>query len=131
MSQNAPREPALFDPASVESREYEPAAVVALALWCMIGVLLMFAGNPVLDTSGLALTAAEVAVLLMIDRHNFYTAAGLFKVDRWRPAQRALLAVLEVPCFFIVLIIYVIRIGMVKFTQLPSSPSDSSANRRS
>ena len=48
MSQDAPRPsapPALFDPASVKARDYEPAAVVALAIWCMAGIVLMFYGN--------------------------------------------------------------------------------------
>lgn len=125
-----PAPPPLFDPASVRARDYEPAAVVALALWCMIGVLLMFAGNALLDTSGLGLTAAEVALLLIIDRHNFYTAAGLFKVDEWNPVQRALLAIAEFPGFFIVLILYVIRIGMLTFTRMQSSSPDGDAGRR-
>ena len=133
MSQDAPRQsppPALFDPASVVSRDYESAAVVALALWCMIGVLLMFAGNALMDTSGLGLTVAETVVLLIIDRRGFYTGAGLFKVDEWSKTQRALLAIAEVPFFFIALVIYVIRIGMVKFTQIPQSPSGPRADRQ-
>ena len=92
MSQNAPRPAPLFDPASVVARDYERIAVVALALWCMIGVLLMFAGTALLDTSGLGLTVAETALLLVLDRRGFYTAAGLFPVDRWNQAQRALLS---------------------------------------
>ena len=121
MSEKAPRPAPLFDPASVVAREYESAAVVALALWCMIGVLMMFAGTALLDTSGLGLTVAETLILLVIDRRGFYTAAGLFKVDQWNGAQRVLLAIAEVPGFFIVLIIYIIRIGMVKFSQLPDA----------
>lgn len=130
-SQQAPQPapPALFDPTSVIARDFETAAVVALALWCMIGVLLMFAGNALLDTSGLGLTVAEIAVLLMIDRHGLYTGAGLFKVERWNGAQRALLAIAEVPGFFIILIIYIIRIGMRAFSQLPAPPG-SPADRR-
>ena len=124
MSENAPQPApsALFDPASVVAREYESAAVVALALWCMIGVLMMFAGTPLLDTSGLGLTVAEIAVLLWIDRRGLYTGAGLFKVDTWNGAQRALLAIAEIPGFFIILIVYVIRIGMRTFSELPASP---------
>ena len=125
MSQNAPQAPtppALFDPASVVSRDYETAAVVVLALWCMIGILTMFAGNALLDTFGLGLTAAEVALLLIIDRQGFYTVAGLFKVDQWNRAQRVALAVAEVPLFFIALIGYVIRIGMAKFAELQPPP---------
>jgi hypothetical protein len=128
MSQNAPQAPtppALFDPASVVSRDYETAAVVVLALWCMIGILTMFAGNALLDTFGLGLTGAEVALLLIIDRRGFYTVAGLFKVDQWNRAQRVALAVAEVPFFFIALIGYVIRIGMAKFTELQASPPGS------
>jgi hypothetical protein len=124
-----PPPPALFDPASVVARDYEIAAVVALALWCMIGVLLMFAGNALQDTSGLGLTVAEIAVLLMIDRRGFYTGAGLFEVERWNAAQRALLVIAEIPGFFIILIIYIIRIGMRAFNQLPASPG-SPADRR-
>ncbi len=134
MSQNAPREsapPALFDPASVRARDYEPAAVVALAIWCMASVVLMFYGNALLDTSGLGLAVAEVAVLLLIDRHGFYTGVGLFHVERWSKAQRVTLAIAEVPLFLFALVIYVIRVGMLKFSQLPSSPSGSGGDRRS
>ncbi len=133
MSQDAPRPsapPALFDPASVKARDYEPAAVVALAIWCMAGIVLMFYGNALLDTSGLGLTVAEIAILLIIDRRGFYTGAGLFNVDEWNKAQRALLVVAEVLLFFIALVIYVIRIGMVKFTQISESPSGPGADRR-
>jgi hypothetical protein len=125
----APTPPALFDPTSVVARDYENAAVVVLALWCMIGVLTMFAGNALLDTFGLGLTAAEVALLLMIDRRGFYTVAGLFKVDEWNRAQRGGLAVAEVPLFFVALIGYIIRIGMAKFTEIQSSPPDSGSRR--
>ena len=61
----------------------------------------------------------------MIDRRGFYTGAGLFNVDEWNKTQRALLAVAEVLLFFIALVIYVIRIGMVKFypnTGVPIRP---------
>ncbi|HEU0028104.1 MAG TPA: hypothetical protein VFQ25_13405 [Ktedonobacterales bacterium] len=132
MSQDAPQAPtppALFDPASVVSRDYETAAVVVLALWCMIGILTMFAGNALLDTFGLGLTGAEVALLLIIDRRGFYTVAGLFNVDQWNRAQRLALAVAEVPLFFVALIVYVIRIGMAKFTELQASPPDSGSDR--
>ena len=123
MSQNtpSPTTPPLFDPASVVAREYEPAAVIALALWCMIGTVMMFAGTALLDTSGLALTVAETALLLIIDRQGFYTAAGLFKVDQWSKAQRVLLAIAEIPLFFVVLAVYIIRIGMLTFSRLPSA----------
>lgn len=133
MSQDTPQQsapPALFDPASVKARDYEPAAVAALAIWCMIGVVMMFYGNALLDTSGLGLTVAETAVLLVIDRRGFYTGAGLFNVDAWSKTRRTLLAIIEVPFFFIFLVIYVIRIGMVKFMQLQSSAPDSGADRK-
>ncbi|HEX9037458.1 MAG TPA: hypothetical protein VF808_10755 [Ktedonobacterales bacterium] len=130
MSENAPRPARLFDPASVVARDYEPVAVVALALWCMVGVLVMFAGNALMDTAGLGLTVAEIAVLLMIDRRGFYTGAGLFDVDRWTPAQRTLLAIAETVGFFITLILYVIRIGMAQFSRMADTPPDSEANRR-
>ncbi len=133
MSQNAPHEsapPALFDPASVKARDYEPSAVVALALWCIIGVVLMFYGNAITDTFGTGLVVAEAAVLLMIDRRGLYTDAGLFKVDQWNKAQRVLLAIGEVLFFFVTVIIYVIRIGMLTFSQLPSSQSGPGSDRR-
>lgn len=134
MSQDAPRDsapPALFNPASVKARDYEPSAVVALALWCMAGVVLMFYGNAFLDSSGLGLTVAEVAVLLIIDRRGFYTGAGLFDVDHWSKSRRTFLAIGEIFFFPVALVIYVIRIGMLKFSQLPPSQSDSGGDRRS
>jgi hypothetical protein len=128
MSQNAPESssPPLFNPASVAAREYSTAATVALILWCIIGVVIMFAGNAILDTTGLVISAAEAVLLLVIDRRGFYTAAGLIPVDRWSSTQRVLLAIAEVPFFFIVLVIYAIRIGMRAFSRLP----DSSAERQ-
>jgi hypothetical protein len=133
MPQNAPQPPAppaLFDPASVEARDYEPSAVAALALWLMLGTVLMFAGNPLMDTSGLGLTIAEASVLLILDRRGFYTGAGLFKVDEWSKTRRILLAIAEVPLYYFALALYVIRISMAKFTQLQSSAPGSGAGRR-
>ncbi len=133
MSQNAPHDPAphaLFDPASVKARDYESAAVVALALWCIVGMVLMFYGNAITDTFGTSLVVAEAAVLLMIDRRGLYTGAGLFKLDQWSKTQRVLLAIGEVLFFFVPVIIYVIRIGMLTFSQLPSSQSGPGSDRR-
>ena len=123
MSHEAPRPAPLFDPASVVTREYERAAVVALALWLMVGTLLMFSGTALLDTSGLAMTVIEAALLLAIDRRGFYTAAGLFKVDQWSQTRRFLLAIAEVPGYFFILAIYVIRIGMAQYSQLETANS--------
>lgn len=124
-TQDAPRPAPLFDPASVITREYERAAVVALALWLMVGTLLMFSGTALLDTSGLGLVAVEAGLLLAIDRPGFYTAAGLFTVDQWSPAKRVLLAIAEVPGFYFVLVIYVIRIGMAQYNQLEDGSSQA------
>jgi hypothetical protein len=118
MSQEAPRPAPIFDPASVVTRAYERAAVVALALWLMVGTLLMFSGTALLDTSGLGMTVVEAALLVAIDQRGFYTAAGLFKVDQWSRTRRALLAIAEVPGYFFILVIYVIRIGMAQYSQL-------------
>jgi hypothetical protein len=120
-SQDAPRPAPRFDPASVVTREYERAAVAALALWLMVGTLLMFSGTALLDTSGLGVVVVESGLLLAIDRPGFYTAAGLFKVDQWSPARRVLLAIAEVPGFYFVLVIYVIRIGMAQYSQLEAA----------
>ncbi len=133
MSQDTPQPPAppaLFDPASVKARDYEPVAVAALAIWCMIGIVLMFYGDALLDTSGLGLTVAEIGVLLLIDRRGLYTGAGLFNVDEWNKTQRVLLAIAEVPLFFVLLALYNIRIGMAKFSQLQASAPDSGADRK-
>lgn len=121
MSQEAPRPAPLFDPASVVSREYERPAVIALALWLMVGTLLMFSGTALLDTSGLMAMIIEAALALAVDRRGFYTAAGLFQVDSWRPARRVLLAIAEVPGFYFVLVIYVIRISMALYSQFEAS----------
>lgn len=126
MSQNAPEPaaPPLLNPASVVAREYSTTVVVALILWCIIGIVVMFAGNAVMDTLGLFITAAQAITLLVVDRRGFYTAAGLFPVDHWSATQRTLLAIIEVPFFFLVLILYAIRIGMRAFAQLPDSSGE-------
>jgi hypothetical protein len=81
-------------------------------------------GNAITDWLGLFITAAQTITLLFVDRRGFYTAAGLFPVERWHSGQRTLLAIAEVPFFVFILIIYAIRIGMRAFSQLPESSGE-------
>lgn len=103
---------------SIKAATYPRMMVGLLAAWCFIGVALMFFGAAFPDTLGFVLTAAESFFILSRDRVGFYTAAGFFKVEQWSSGQRTLLAVAEVPGFFLVLILYVVRVVALNYQLL-------------
>ena len=106
---------ALFDPKTITAATYPRMMIGFLAVWCFVGVALMFFGAAIPDTLGFILTLAETIFILVRDREGFYTAAGLFKVADWSAGQRVALAIAEVPGYFLVLIIYVIRVVMKQY----------------
>ncbi|HET9111001.1 MAG TPA: hypothetical protein VFN78_09275 [Ktedonobacterales bacterium] len=111
----------LFDPKTIVAAEYPRMLLGFLAIWCFVGFVMMFFGSTfgnaaMIDTIGLAVVAAEAIFILARDRKGFYTCAGFFKVDEWSSGQRAALAIAEVPCFMIALVLYVIRVVMKQYT---------------
>lgn len=107
--------------------------VGVLAIWCFLSVCLMFFGNAWTDTIGLVLTAAEALYIVSRDREGFYTGAGFFKVAEWSRGRRIALAVIEIPFFFIALIVYVIRIAALQYQLLDQqqpAPLTPPAKRR-
>jgi hypothetical protein len=109
---------ALFDPKTITAASYTGMVAGILAIWCFGGVALMFFGTALTDTIGLVLTVAEALFILSRDRVNFYTGAGFWKVNQWSAAQRTLLAVLEVPFYFLALALYVVRVAALHYQRL-------------
>jgi hypothetical protein len=106
-------------------------AVGLLAAWCFVGVALMFFGAAIPDTIGFVLTVAETLFILARDREGFYTGAGFFKVAEWSGAQRTALAVAEIPGYFLVLILYVVRVVALNYQLLQEpAPLTPPAKRR-
>ena len=128
MSQNLPQNPqpqptpqpfsTLFDAKTIKARRYPRMLVAALVIWCFGGIVLMFFGTAITDTLGLILTVIEAIFILTRDREGFYTGAGFWKVDEWSSAQRTALAVLEVPFYFLELMLYVVRIAALEYQAL-------------
>ncbi len=108
----------MFDPKSIKARRYPRLLVGALAIWCFGGIVLMFFGTAVTDTLGLVLTVAEAIFIVSRDREGFYTGAGFWKVAEWSSAQRTALAVLEIPFYFLELMLYVVRVAALEYQML-------------
>jgi hypothetical protein len=106
---------ALFDPKTITAATYPRMMIGFLAVWCFVGVALMFFGEAIPDTLGLILTLAETIFILARDREGFYTCAGFFKVAEWSNGQKVALAVAEVPGYFLALILYIIRVVMKQY----------------
>lgn len=114
-----PQQPiALFDPKTITAANYSGMTVGILATLCFGGIVLMFFGTAITDTLGLVLTVAETLFILTRDRANFYNGAGFWKVDQWSAGQRTLLAVLEVPFYFLALALYVVRVSALHYHRL-------------
>lgn len=101
---------AFFDPKTIKATTYPGKLLGLLAIWCFVGIVLMFFGTAITDTLGLVLTVAEALFILSRDREGFYTGAGFFKVAEWSSAQRTALAVIEVPFYFLALMLYIVRV---------------------
>jgi hypothetical protein len=120
-----------FDPKTIKAASYPRMVIGLLAVWCFIGVALMFVGAAIPDTLGFVLTLAEALFILARDREGFYTGAGFFKVAGWSSAQRTLLAVAEIPGYFLVLILYVVRVVALNYQLLQEpAPLTPPAKRR-
>ncbi|MGH2501257.1 MAG: hypothetical protein ACRDID_01955, partial [Ktedonobacterales bacterium] len=103
---------------TITAANYTGMLAGILAIWCFGGIALMFFGTAITDTLGLVLTVAEAVFILMRDRVNFYNGAGFWKVEKWSAGQRALLAALEVPFYFLALAIYVVRVAALHYQRL-------------
>ncbi len=114
-----PQQPvALFDPKTIKVATYSGKVVGLLVIWCFGGLILTMWGTTITDWTGTLLTIAEALYLVARDRENFYTGAGFWKVNEWSGARRALLAVLEVPLWFLALALYVVRLAALHYQQL-------------
>ncbi len=123
--------PAFFDVKTITAYPYPRMLVAVLATWCFAGIILMFFGNAWTDTIGLVLTVAETIFILTRDRTGFYTSAGFWKVAEWTSAQRTMLAVLEVPFYFIALALYIVRITARQYQMLDqTAPLTPPAKRK-
>lgn len=113
---------ALFDRKTIKVADYPPLLIGVMALWCFIGIALMFVGAALPDTLGFILTLAQTVFILVRDRQGFYTAAGFFKVEEWGRGQRVALAIAEIPGYFLVLILYVMRLVALHY-QMVQQPA--------
>lgn len=113
---------ALFDPKTIKAASYPRLLIGLMSVWCFIGIVLMFAGAALPDTLGFILTVAQTIFIVTRDREGFYTGAGFFKVAEWSRGQRVALAVAEVPLYFLVLILYVMRVVALEY-QLLQQPA--------
>ncbi|HEX5571056.1 MAG TPA: hypothetical protein VFX31_06700, partial [Ktedonobacterales bacterium] len=109
---------ALFDPKTIKAADYPPLLIGVMAVWCFIGIALMFVGAALPDTLGFILTLAQTIFILARDREGFYTGAGFFKVAEWGRGQRVALAIAEIPGYFLVLILYVMRVVALNYQRL-------------
>lgn len=126
-----PQPIALFDPRTITAANYSGPVAGVLAIICFGGLVLMFFGTAVTDTLGLILTVGETLYILTRDRANFYSGAGFWKVDQWSAGQRALLAALEVPFYFLALALYVVRVAALHYQRLDqSAPLTPPAKRK-
>lgn len=90
-------------------RRYTPRALVFYGVWCVIGYVLMFFGNPITDTVGLVVVFAEALLIYGVDRDGLKTMNGLVNWNQLHPAQRWLLGIGEVIVFPLTLLVYLIR----------------------
>lgn len=114
-----PQQPiALFDPKTITAANYSGMVAGILVIWCFGGIVLTMMGTTITDWTGTLLTIAEALFLVIRDRANFYNGAGFWKVDQWSAGQRTLLAVLEVPFYFLALALYVVRVAALHYQRL-------------
>lgn len=118
-SPQRPQQPiALVDPKTIKVASYSGKVVGVLVIWCFGGIILTMMGTTITDWTGTLLTIAEALFLFARDRENFYTGAGFWKVNEWSSFRRTLLAVLEVPFWFLALTLYVVRLAALHYQQL-------------
>lgn len=120
--QGPPSVMAFFDPKTIKAVDYPRLLLGVMAVWCFIGIVLMFVGAALPDTLGFILTLAQTVFILVRDREGFYTGAGFFKTAEWSRGQRVALAIAEVPGYFLMLIVYVMRIVALQY-QLLQQPA--------
>lgn len=88
---------------------YAPNLLIGLAVWCAVGLVLMFFGNAFTDTLGLLLLIVEAVVVWRMDQPGFASINGLVHWRGLSGGARIGAIVLEVLFFWLVLAVYLVR----------------------